>query len=117
MDINIKNLQNVVLLELAGKLDGEGTRELKKTILNLLKSNKKLLHLNLSRVSYINSLGLGILVSIYQEINNADGRITFSQTSKFVQEILESTHLNKVFDIYINDFEALESFNQDKISS
>ena len=70
MEINIKNIQDVVSLELAGKLDVDGARELNKTIANLLESNKILIHLNLSRVSYINSLGLGILVSVFQEKSN-----------------------------------------------
>jgi anti-sigma B factor antagonist len=117
MEINIKNIQDIVSLELAGKLDVDGARELKKTIINLLKSNKKLLHLNLSRINYINSLGLGVLVSIFQEIENIDGRITFAQPNKYVSELLDSTHLSQVFDIYENDTDALESFNHAKIST
>jgi len=116
MDINIKNLQNIVSLDLAGKLDVDGARELKKTFLNLLKSNKKILHLNLSRVSYINSLGLGVLVSIFQEIENVDGKITFAQPNKYVREIFDSTHLSQVFDIYENDIDAFKSLNDEKVS-
>ena len=117
MEINIKNIQKIVTLELAGRLDVDGARELNKTVANLLKSNKMLFHLNLSRVSYINSLGLGILVSIFQEIEDKDGRITFAQPNKYIQELFDSTHLSQVFDIYENDKDAFESFKYEKVSS
>ena len=67
-------------------------------------------HLNLSEVEFINSSGLGALVSIMKEIRLAKGRLTLSNLASYVQEIFEITQLSHIFEIYATEQEALATY-------
>ena len=69
-----------------------------------------LLHLNLSEVDFINSSGLGVLVSIMKEARLRKGRLTLSNLATYVQEIFEITQLSHIFEIFNSEAEALESY-------
>jgi len=66
--------------------------------------------LNLANVEFINSSGLGSLVSIMKEARLNKGRLTFSNLANYVQEIFEITQLSHIFEIFATEEEALNSF-------
>jgi len=69
-----------------------------------------MIHLNLAEVDFINSSGLGILVSLMKEIRLHRGRLTLSNLVSYVQEIFEITQLSRIFEIFTSQEEALNSF-------
>jgi len=110
MDITVKEQGNVNVLILKGKLDLANSGTLKDIIKSLLDQNKNKFHLNMTDVDFINSSGLGALVSLMKEIKVSKGRITMSNLAPYVSEIFEITQLSSVFEIYADQPEAIESY-------
>lgn len=110
MDISIKEMNGVCILSLKGRLDLASGTGLKEEIKNLMDKEKCMIHLNLAEVDFINSSGLGVLVSLMKEIRLHKGRLTLSNLASYVQEIFEITQLSHIFDIFITEDEALNSY-------
>jgi len=110
MEIKTKETNDVIVLALKGRLDLASGTELKKTLKTTLDDNKNSIHLNLEEVEFINSSGLGSLVSIMKEVRLLKGRLTLSNLASYVEEIFEITQLSHIFEIYSTEEEALASF-------
>ena len=115
MDIQMREEGNVAVLALNGRLDLASGSTLKEYIKRLSEKNMTSVHLNLADVEFINSSGLGALVSIMKEIRLLKGRLTLSNLASYVQEIFEITQLSHIFEIYATEQEAL-SANQELAS-
>ena len=110
MDIQKKEEGSVAVLKLRGRLDLASGATLKEEIKSLSGSDLTLIHLNLEEVDFINSSGLGVLVSIMKEIRMQKGRLTLSNLASYVQEIFEITQLSHIFEIFTSEEEALNSY-------
>ncbi|UCD63439.1 MAG: STAS domain-containing protein [Candidatus Zixiibacteriota bacterium] len=111
MEIELREEGGVVVLTLKGRLDLASGSGLKDQVKDLLSREKSLLHLNLSHVDFINSSGLGVLVSIMKEARLRKGRLTLSNLASYVQEIFEITQLSHIFEIFPTESEALKSYD------
>ena len=109
MDISVREQGKVNVLVLKGRLDLPNAGELKSTVKALLEQDKILMHFNMLGVDFINSSGLGALVSMMKEVRVHKGRLTLSHLAPYVHEIFEITQLSNVFEIYANDEEAVNS--------
>ncbi len=110
MDVTMREEGNVAVLSLSGRLDLVSGATLKQHLKEQFDKNITLIHLNLSEVEFINSSGLGALVSIMKEIRLLKGRLTLSNLASYVQEIFEITQLSHIFEIYSTEEEAVQSF-------
>jgi len=110
MEITLREDANVTTLSLKGRLDLATGSALKEQIKQLFEKEKTAIHLNLSEVEFINSSGLGSLVSIMKEIRLRKGRLTLSNLASYVQEIFEITQLSHIFEIFATEEEALNSY-------
>ncbi|UCC45184.1 MAG: STAS domain-containing protein [Candidatus Zixiibacteriota bacterium] len=110
MEIELREEGGVVVLTLKGRLDLASGSGLKEQVKELLNKEKNLLHLNLSQVDFINSSGLGVLVSIMKEARLGKGRLTLSDLASYVREIFEITQLSHIFEIFPSEAEALKSY-------
>lgn len=90
---------------------GEEAAELREKIKSLLAQKKKLI-LNLGGVSYIDSGGLGILVSLYTSARASGGNIKLANLTQRVGDLLQITKLLTVFEVYEGEQKALDSFKQ-----
>jgi anti-sigma B factor antagonist len=95
---------------LSGRLDLASGARLKEEIKKHLAKQVLMIHLNLADVEFINSSGLGSLVSIMKEIRLLKGRFTLSDLANYVQEIFEITQLSHIFEIFPTEDEALSSY-------
>jgi len=89
---------------------GEGSstfREIVKDLVN--KGNKKIL-LNLAEVSYIDSSGIGELVSGFTSVSNAGGSLKLLKLTKRIQDLLQITKLYTVFEVFDDEAKALATF-------
>jgi anti-sigma B factor antagonist len=112
--LNIKERQaaDVTILDLSGKITiGEGSVQLRETVKRLLDEGKKKLLLNLGDVSYVDSSGIGELVSSYTTTNNNGGQLKLLNLTKKIQDLLMITKLLTVFQTFDNEQEAVSSFN------
>ena len=111
LNINERQAGDVTVLDMSGKITiGEGSVALRTAIRRLLEEGKKRILLNLSGVGYIDSSGIGELVSSYTAISNAGGQLKLLNLTDRIQNLLVITKLLTVFDAYDNEAEALKSF-------
>lgn len=112
-ELNISERQagDVTILDLTGRITiGEGSVALRTAIRRLLSEGKKNILLNLGGVSYIDSSGIGELVSSFTTVKKDGGSLKLLNLTQKVQDLLAITKLLTVFDVYENENEALASF-------
>jgi len=110
MEISTRQQGSVTVLQLTGRLDLASGTILKEQVKKLLSKNTTSIHLNLTGVDFINSSGLGALVSIMKEVRMFKGRLTLSNLANYVQEIFDITQLSHIFEIFSSEEEALSSY-------
>ena len=113
-DITISERQagDVTILDLDGKVTiGEGSVALRNTIRRLLGDDKSKILMNLGGVGYIDSSGIGELVSSFTAVNKEGGTLKLLNLTQKIQDLLAITKLLTVFDVYDDEAEALSSFN------
>lgn len=106
-----RQVGDVTVIDAAGRITlGEGASAFRDIIRDLsAKGNKKLL-LNLSEVSYIDSSGIGELVSGFTTVTNHGGVLKLVGLNKRVKDLLQITKLYTVFEAYDDEAEAIRSF-------
>nr|MBN2276258.1 anti-sigma factor antagonist [candidate division Zixibacteria bacterium] len=112
MEFRKKDAGSTTVISMSGRLDLSNGGKLKEEIKNLLTSGKISIHLNLGEVEFVNSSGLGALVSMMKEIRIHRGRLTLSNLADYVQEIFDITQLSHIFEIYNSEEEALKSYSE-----
>jgi anti-sigma B factor antagonist len=99
------------VVDVVGRITlGEGASALRETIRGLVAKGMKKVLLNLSEVSYIDSSGIGELVSGFTTVTNHGGQLKLLGLTKRVQDLLQITKLYTVFDIYDSETSAIRSF-------
>jgi anti-sigma B factor antagonist len=102
-----RTIFDVVILDLSGRL-WILDLPLRDLMIGLLGEGKRHFVLNLAAVDYIDSSGLGQLITIWSSVRNKGGHMTVLNPTKRVQRLFEITRLNKVFEILENETEAVE---------
>ena len=111
LNISERRVGDITILDLDGKITiGEGSVALRTAIRRLLEEGKKKILLNLAKVGYIDSSGIGELVSSYTAINKEGGELKLLNLTQKLQDLLTITKLLTVFDVYESEEEALASF-------
>ncbi len=106
-----RSLDDVVILDLTGRITiGEGTLLVRERIEKLLGRGDREFLLNLADVDYIDSSGLGELVSAFTTVHNQDGVLKLLGLTYRVRDLMQITKLLTVFDVYDDETEALKSF-------
>jgi anti-sigma B factor antagonist len=103
----------ITVVDFSGKITlGEGSALLRKTIRALLEEERTLLLINLGDVDYIDSNGIGELVSAFTAVKNRGGELKLLNLTKKVRDLLQITKLYTVFDVHSDEASALRSFPQ-----
>ena len=111
MQLKTRKVDEVNVVDINGKITlGEGNIILRDTIRNLLARGEKKILLNLGDVTYIDSSGIGELVSSFTTTTNQGGQLKLLNLTKKVQDLLQITKLLTVFEVFTNESEALQSF-------
>jgi anti-sigma B factor antagonist len=101
---------NIVILEISGKImGGEETTMFHGRIHEYLNQKKMNIVIDLAKVDWMNSIGLGMLIAAMTAVKNAGGRFVLANITK-IETILTVTRLIKVFDCYDSRDEAMQSF-------
>jgi len=112
MEIRVTEHVDFITLNLKGRLDIASSATLKDDILRHVARGQNRIILNLAQVDFINSSGLGTLVSILKEVRLAKGRLVLSNLASYVQEIFEITQLSNIFEIFASEADAQDVFLQ-----
>jgi anti-sigma B factor antagonist len=111
LTITERQAGDVTILDMSGKVTiGDGSVALRNAIRRLLQEGKKKVLLNLAGVGYIDSSGIGELVSSYTTTNKEGGQLKLLNLTQKLQDLLAITKLLTVFDVYNDEGEALGSF-------
>ncbi len=109
--MNIKEQNGAVVLELKGKLTGGSLSErVNQALENFIKQGKKNIVIDLSRVTFMNSSGMGILISSFSKLKESGGSLKLANITGKIDGILASTKLNLIFENYNTVEEAVNSF-------
>ncbi len=112
MTISTREVSHVMIVDVNGRITlGDETGQLRDTIRSLIAEGKKKIVLNLAQVDYIDSSGVGELVSSYTAVRNAGGDLKLLSLTKKVHDVLNVTKLYTVFDIKEDEFNAVKSFD------
>jgi anti-sigma B factor antagonist len=106
-----RQIGDVTIVDFSGKITlGEGSATLRKTIRELTEGGEKKILLSLYDVDYIDSSGIGELVSAYTTVRNAGGELKLLHLTKRVHDILQITRLFTVFDVQTEESAAVRAF-------
>jgi anti-sigma B factor antagonist len=102
---------DVTVVDVSGRITlGDGATAFRDTIRDLAsKGNKKLL-LNLAEVSYIDSSGIGEMVSVFTTVSGQGGQVKLLNLTKRVKDLLQITKLYTVFEVFDDEATAVRSF-------
>ena len=102
----------VTVVDLSGRIVlGEGSALLRTTVRGLLNDRRKMILLNLADVDYIDSSGIGELVSAFTTVKNQSGNLKLLHLTKKVRDLLQITKLFTVFDVFTDESTAVRSFD------
>jgi anti-sigma B factor antagonist len=113
-ELNISERQagDITILDLDGKITiGEGSVALRSTVRRLLGDGKNKILLNLGSVGYVDSSGIGELVSSFTAVKKEGGSLKLLNLVQKIQDLLAITKLLTVFDTFDNEGDALSSFS------
>jgi len=109
MKVNQKELEGAVVLELTGKLTGgPDADQFRNMFKELVSGGKKNIIVDLKRVDWINSTGLGILISGYTSVRKAGGDLVLCNVGDRIDSILYVTKLNLLFHAFDDEASAAE---------
>jgi anti-sigma B factor antagonist len=98
-------------VDVAGRITlGEGSSALRDLMRDLVGKGQKKILLNLGDVSYIDSSGIGELVSGFTTVTNSGGALKLLNLNKRVKDLLQITKLYTVFDVHEDEAGAIRSF-------
>lgn len=111
LTILTRRLDDVVILDLSGRVTiGEGSVQLRDHIRQLIAGGETKFLLNLADVDYLDSSGLGQLVSAFTTIRGQGGSLKLLNLTARLQDLLQITKLLTVFETFNSETEALKSF-------
>jgi len=111
MKVSTRLVDGIVILDLSGRITlGEGSVQLRDAIRDLVAQGQKNILLNLGDVNYIDSSGIGELVSAFTTVKNQGGQLKLLNLTKKVHDLLQITKLYTVFDIKDDEASAVGSF-------
>src|SRR5215468_793951 len=111
LSIKDREVGDVTILDLSGKITiGEGSVQLREAVRRLLDDGKKKILLNLGEVAYVDSSGIGELVSSYTTTNHNGGQLKLLNQTKKIHDLLTITKLLTVFESYDDESAAVSSF-------
>lgn len=110
--LHTRTVDGILVIDASGRIIfGEESSLLRDTVKNLIQDNKQIV-INLSGTNYIDSGGLGTLVSLYTSARTADSSIKLANLTQRIGDLLQVTKLLTVFDVYDTEEKALDSFRK-----
>jgi len=111
MKATIRQVDSATVVDVSGRITlGEGCTQLRELIREQLSKGNKNILLNLADVTYIDSSGIGELVSAYTGVAKQGGALKLLNLTKKVHDLLQITKLYTVFDVHDDEAKAISSF-------
>jgi len=112
MKCSTRQVDGVTIVDCSGRITlGEGSITLRDTVRDLLAKGQKKILLNLADVNYIDSSGIGELVSAFTTVRNQGGDLKLLNLTKKVHDLLQITKLYTVFDVKDEEAAGVRAFS------
>ncbi len=109
----VRQVDSVIVVDVSGRITlGEGCTQLRELIREQLGKGKKNVLLNLADVTYIDSSGIGELVSAFTAVSSQGGQLKLLNLTKKVHDLLQITKLYTVFDVHDDEAKAISTFGK-----
>jgi len=106
-----RQVGDVTVVDATGRITlGDGATTFRDTVRDLSAAGHKKMLMNLAEVSYIDSSGIGEMVSAFTTVTNSGGQMKLLNLTKRVKDLLQITKLYTVFDVYDDEAEAVRKF-------
>lgn len=113
MKASTRQVNGITVVDLSGRITlGEGSVVLRDTVRDLIGKGEKRILLNLGDVTYIDSSGIGELVSAFTTVRNQGGELKLLNLTKKVHDLLQITKLYTVFDVKDDELTAIRAFKK-----
>ena len=110
--LNTRQVGDVTVIDVSGRITlGEGSSALRDILRELTAKGDRKILLNLGDVSYIDSSGIGELVSGFTTVKNQSGDLKLLHLTKKVRDLLQITKLYTVFDVFSDEATSVRSFS------
>ena len=110
--LTTRQVGDVTVVDVAGRITlGEGSATVRDAMRDMVSKSQKKILLNLGEVSYIDSSGIGELVSGFTTVTNSGGALKLLNLNKRVKDLLQITKLYTVFDVHDDEASAIRSFS------
>ncbi len=110
MEISQRENNNITILDIQGEIDLYNAPEIKDIIHKLIEAQKYNVIINLEKVSYIDSSGIGALISSLSNLKKYQGGLKIINVYASVKKVFELTKLTSFFEIFESEGEALAKF-------
>jgi anti-sigma B factor antagonist len=111
MDISRRDVGKVVVLDVSGRLTlNDGSGQLKEQVSSLVSQGHKNIVLNLGRLAYVDSAGLGEMVACHSTATKNGSQVKLANTTSKLNDLLTITKLVTVFDTHDTEEQAIRSF-------
>lgn len=111
MTLKTRQVGDVTVVDAAGRITlGEGSSAFRDSLKDLVAKGQKKILLNLAEVSYIDSSGIGEMVSGFTSVSNGGGQLKLLNLTKRIQDLLQITKLYTVFEVFDDEAKAVASF-------
>jgi anti-sigma B factor antagonist len=101
------------ILRPTGRLDAASVKTLKESVNSLIKKEIKFIVIDMNQLDFIDSSGLGSLVSCLRQVNKEGGDIRLSELQDQIRALIELTRLHRVFQIFDDCESAIKSFKSE----
>ena len=110
LKINMRSVSdNISIIDMEGEVDVYTAPQLKQQIINLLDSGVQHIVVNLDAVEYLDSTALGVLIGGLKRLRERNGSLDLICPNPRIKRIFEITGLDKIFDIYSTEVEAMSA--------
>jgi len=110
MQVRTENKNGLVVCQVDGEIDINTAPDIKKAFDKMISKKEPKIIVNLSKVTYVDSSGLATLVEILKNMRSYGGKMKLTNLSPKVKSLFEITKLEKLFDILIDEKDAIETF-------
>ena len=111
MELDVHEARGITVLALQGRITmGEGEIALREAVSDLLETGTRNIIIDLGKVTFIDSFGIGQLIGCFVTVTNQGGLLKLCDLSSRMSSILQITKLNTVFEVYPSEAEAMDSF-------
>jgi anti-sigma B factor antagonist len=113
MKIRTRHVGGITVLDLSGRITlGEGSVTVRDAVREVLATGSNKILLNLGEITYIDSSGIGELVSAFTTVKNGGGELKLLNLTKRVHDLLQITKLSTVFDVQDDEASAVAAFTR-----